>query len=167
MTENEIFSPKIKKIENEIIQFLSESPLFFTKDPFINQIRSYFITRKSLTQKEIRTLTKLSTGKISQVLKKLIHWKIIEKTEVSSSGEYTYSMESIEKSFINYFNILIDQIIQWVKPLQEIEEILIKREDELKNQKGYDKFSYLVPLFLKAIKLNIDVMEDFKDALII
>ena len=50
----ESFGPNINRIEDELIQFMSSSPIFFTKDHFINIIRAYFITRKSLKQREIQ-----------------------------------------------------------------------------------------------------------------
>ncbi len=162
MGEKEKFSPALLKIEEEIIQFLSNSPLFFTKDQFINQIRSYFITRKKLTQKKLQKITKLSPGKISQVLKTLIKWRLIEKTDVSSMGEYTYSMESIDKALINYFNILTEEMEKFVRPLEELKNKLDNSGDKIKNLRGYDKINYLLPLFLDAIKVNIEIMEEFK-----
>lgn len=159
-----IFSPEIIKFEEEIINFLSESPLLFTKDPFVNKIRAYFFTRKYLTQKEIQQLTHLSTGKISQVLKILRKWRIIEITSVSSTGEYKYSMESIEKACKNYFHGIIEEMTQNVKPLEEIVEFLENEGEKIKNLRGYDRVSYLVPLFIQAIQINIEIMEEFKDS---
>ncbi|MFX0003722.1 MAG: hypothetical protein ACFFAA_06020 [Promethearchaeota archaeon] len=162
MVEEDIFSPKILKLEGEIIEFLSKSPLLFTKDPFVNQIRARFFTRKQLTQKELQKLTQLSTGKISQVLKTLIKWRLIEKSSVSSTGEFTYSMDSIERSCRTYFHTIIEEMTQSIKPLEEIKEILEQEGDKIKNLRGYDKISYLVPLFLQAIKVNIEIMKDFE-----
>ena len=164
MDEEELFSDNILKIEREMVEFLSTSPLLYTKDPFLNQIRAYFYTRKDLTQRELQKLTQLSTGKISQVLKTLRKWGLIEKTSVSSTGEYTYSMNSIERATKNYFNKIIDEMTQNKKPLEEVKEVLENEGKRLKNLRGYDKLSYLVPLFLQAIKINIEVMEEFKVA---
>ena len=164
MDEGELFSDNILRIEREIVEFLSNSPLLYTKDPFLNQIRGFFYTRKDLTQKELQKLTQLSTGKISQVLKTLRKWGLIEKTSVSSTGEYTYSMISIERANKYYFGKIIDEMTQNKKPLEEVKKILESESERLKNLKGYDKLSYLVPLFLQAIKINIEVMEEFKDA---
>lgn len=162
MEENEIFSPTLLKIEQKIIQFLSSSPIFFTKDQFVNQIRSYFITRKNLTQKNIQKITNLSPGKISQVVKTLIMWGLIEKIDVSNTGEYTYSMESIDQAFINYFNTLTKELEKLIIPLEELKNELDNGGDKVKNLGGYDKISYLIPLFLEAIKVNIEIMEGFK-----
>jgi len=164
MDEEELFSDNILKIEREMVEFLSTSPLLYTKDPFLNQIRAYFYTRKDLTQRELQKLTQLSTGKISQVLKTLRKWGLIEKTSVSSTGEYTYSMNSIERATKNYFNKIIDEMTQNKKPLEEVKEVLENEGKRLKNLRGYDKLSYLVPLFLQAIKINIEIMEEFKIA---
>ncbi|MFX1450338.1 MAG: hypothetical protein ACFFCM_05825 [Promethearchaeota archaeon] len=162
MDEGTLFSINILKIEREMAEFLSNSPLLYTKDPFLNQIRALFYTRKDLTQRELQKLTQLSTGKISQVLKTLRKWDLIEKTSVSSTGEYTYSMNSIERANKNYFNKIIEEMTQNKKPLEEIKEILENERKKLKNLRGYDKLSYLVPLFLQAIKINIEIMEEFK-----
>jgi len=162
MREKDRFGPNIKRIEDEIIQFMSLSPIFFTKDPFVNIIRAYFITRKSLTQREIQKLTKLSSGKISQVLKILKKWELIEKTDVSNTGEYTYTMGSIEIAFLRYFNIIIGDILKWEKPLEEMKNKLKESGESVKNLKGYEKITILLDLFLKAIKINAIVMKDFK-----
>ncbi|MFX1311541.1 MAG: hypothetical protein ACFFHD_02870 [Promethearchaeota archaeon] len=157
-----IFGPNIEKIENQLISFMSSSPIFFTKDPFVNIIRGYFITRKSLTQSEIQKLTKLSSGKISQVLKILKKWELIEKTNVSSTGEFTYTMESIEDAFLRYFNIIMGDILKWEKPLEEMKKKLENGGEDIKKLKGYEEISKLVHLFLIAIKINEIVMKDFK-----
>ncbi|MFX0036771.1 MAG: hypothetical protein ACFE9I_14170 [Candidatus Hermodarchaeota archaeon] len=158
----ESFGPNINRIENELIQFMSSSPIFFTKDPFINIIRAYFITRKSLTQREIQKLTNLSSGKISQVLKVLQKWELIEKTNVSSTGEYTYTMESIEDAFLRYFNIIMGDILKWEEHLKEMRIKLEKGGEGIKKLKGYEKIRKLLDLFLKAIKINAIIMKDFK-----
>ena len=162
MRKKERFGPNIKKIEDELIQFMSLSPIFFTKDPFVNILRGYFITRKSLTQTEIQKLTKLSSGKISQVLKILKKWELIEKTNVSSTGEYTYTMESIEDAFLRYFNIIMGDILKWEKPLEEMKKKLEEGGENIKKLNGYEKISKLIDLFLIAIKINVFVMKDFK-----
>lgn len=162
MEESEKFSPTLIKIEEKIIQFLSNSPLFFTKDQFVNQIRSYFITRKNLTQKKIQKITNLSPGKISQVLKTLMKWGLIEKSDVSSTGEYTYSMESIDKALTNYFNTLTEEMEKKISPLEELKNKLDNGGEEIKNLRGYNRINYLIPLFLNAIKINNEIMKEFK-----
>jgi DNA-binding transcriptional regulator GbsR (MarR family) len=163
MKEISKFGLNIKKIEDQLIQFMSSSPIFFTKDPFVNIIRAYFITRKSLTQREIQKLTNLSSGKISQVLKILRKWELIKKTNVSSTGEYTYTMDSIEDAFLRYFNIIMGDILKWEKPLEEMKKNLEEGQEEIKTLKGYDEISNLLTLLLRAIKINMIVMKDFKD----
>ena len=152
--EEKTYSPKLIEFEKELV---------FTKDPFLNQIRALFFTRKNLTQRELQRLTKLSTGKISQVLKTLRRWKLIERSSVSNTGEYTYSMDSVERSCRNYFHLIVEELSQNLEPLEEIQEILEQKGETIKSLKGYDELSYLIPLFLKAIKINIEIMEDFKD----
>jgi DNA-binding transcriptional regulator GbsR (MarR family) len=162
MREKNRFGPNIKRIEDQLIQFMSSSPIFFTKDRFVNIIRGYFITRKKLTQREIQKLTRLSSGKISQVLKILKNWELIEKTNVSSTGEYTYTMESIEDAFLRYFNYIIGEILKWEQPLEEMKKKLEEGGNPIKKLKGYDQISKLLNLFLKAIKINAIIMKDFK-----
>ncbi|MFX1572073.1 MAG: hypothetical protein ACFFB0_04950 [Promethearchaeota archaeon] len=162
MRKKENFGPNIKKIEDNLIHFMSSSSIFFTKDPFVNIIRGYFITRKSLTQREIQKLTKLSSGKISQVLKILKKWGLIKKTNVSSTGEYTYTMESIEDAFLRYFNIIMVDLLKWEKPLEEMKKKLEEGGESIKSLNGYEKINKLIDLFLIAIKINSIVMKDFK-----
>jgi len=71
-------------------------------------------------------------------------------------------MESIERSCRNYFHNIIEEMTQSIKPLEEILDILEQEGEKIKELRGYEKISHLVPLFLQAIKINIEVMEDFK-----
>ena len=160
---DDIFSPALQKIEKEIIDFLTKTPILFTKDPFVNQIRALFFTRKSLTQNEIKKLTKLSSGKISQVLRVLRYWGLVEKTSISSTGEYTYSMDLIQTSLSNYFKALTKEMAKSAEPLREIKDILETEQENIKDLRGYDQINKLVPLFLKGLMFNIEIMKDFYD----
>ena len=111
MSDNTSLDPDLQKIEDEVIEFLMTSPLFMGEKPIFLTIKSYFITRESLTQKELKKLTGYSSGAISQELNRLVEKGMIEVSKISSSGEKTYQMKSIVISFLNYYLNYFKEII--------------------------------------------------------
>ncbi|MFX1504155.1 MAG: hypothetical protein ACFFDH_24560, partial [Promethearchaeota archaeon] len=69
----------------------------------------------------------------------------------------------IEHAFLRYFNIIMGDILKWEKPLEEMKKTLEEGQEEIKTLKGYDEISNLLTLLLRAIKINMIVMKDFKD----
>jgi len=88
--------------------------------------------------------------------------RIVFSPPLSSTGEYTYSMESIDKALTNYFNTLTEEMEKKVSPLEELKNKLDNGGDEIKNLRGYNRINYLIPLFLNAIKVNNEIMKEFK-----
>jgi len=71
-------------------------------------------------------------------------------------------MESIDKALTNYFNTLTEEMEKKVSPLEELKNKLDNGGDEIKNLRGYNRINYLIPLFLNAIKVNNEIMKEFK-----
>ena len=151
MTTKEIFTPEIKEIENEIVQFLSTSPIFIGQNPLLKKIKAYFATRKNLTQSQLQELTGYSSGAISQALKDLVNTGYIQKSRTSSTGEITYSMESI---ILAYLTAHVDAIKISMKLGADIEKIkkdLESNKEDLEKLNGYDVLYKWVEMFLGII----------------
>ena len=151
MTKNELFAPEIKEIENEIVQFLSTSPIFIGQNPLLKKIKAYFATRRDLTQSQLQELTGYSSGAISQALKELVKAGYILKSRTSSTGEITYSMKSI---ILAYLTAHVDAIKVSMRMGEDIEIIKVDLEDnksELEDLNGYDILCKWVDNFLEII----------------
>ena len=66
-----LFDPEVYNVEDDIINQLLASPMFSTRDPMFIRILGYFMTRKYLTQKTLKRITGLSSGKISEEVNQL------------------------------------------------------------------------------------------------
>ncbi len=139
------FSPEIKKIEDEVITHFLNSILSEGRDVITSTILFYFITRKDLTQRELQKLTGFSAGKISQEVNEFVRMNLITILSKSSTGEITYSMESIESEIFNRGINIIKSNLKWEPKLLEIIADLNDNEEQLRKLNGYEK-----------IKLNVE-----------
>jgi len=155
------FDPEIVQIEEQISDFLIKSRLLVKLRPIFIEILSFFITRKSLTQKDLKELTGLSAGTISQEINKMHENEIIEITETSKSGQITYSMNSVAISFMNFNRIIINDILKWQNELNRIKSELEKNEKEFQNFRGfkgiYDFVNFILPI-IPAYKESLEII---------
>ena len=170
MTIKELFAPEIKEIENEIVNFLSTSPIFIGQNPLLKKIKAYFATRKDLTQSQLQELTGYSSGAISQALKELVKTGYIQKSRTSSTGEITYSMESITLAYLTAHMDAIKVSMRLGEDLRMIKADLEYNGKELEELNGYDVLCKWVDMFLDIIadpkqKELVSKMEKQKAAL--
>ena len=52
--------PVLREIEEEVVQNLVDSTLYYSSSPIFRTILGYFITRKTLTQEILKELRKLT-----------------------------------------------------------------------------------------------------------
>ncbi len=153
------FDPEIVQIEKEIMNFLIKSRLLVKLKPLFIKILSFFITRKSLTQNDLKKLTGLSTGTISQEINKMLENEIIEVTKTSESGQITYSMNSVAISFMNFNKIIINDILKWQDELNRVKSELEKNEKEFQNIRGFKRIYYFVNIILPIIPVYKESLE--------
>ena len=151
MTTKELFAPEIKEIENEIVQFLSTSPIFIGQNPLLKKIKAYFATRKELTQSQLQEITGYSSGAISQALKELVNTGYIQKSRTSSTGEITYSMDSIILAYLNAHVDAIKVSMGFAEDLEMIKADLVNNKRELEKLNGYNILCNWVDMFLDII----------------
>ena len=133
------FDPEIREIEQEVINYFVNSILGEGRNVITSTILFYFITRKDLTQKILQELTGFSAGKISQEVNDFMRMNLISISEKSSTGEITYSMESIESEIFNRGINIIKSNLIWEEKFIEILEDLNKNQEVLKKLNGYEK----------------------------
>ncbi|MBD3255299.1 MAG: hypothetical protein GF383_09415 [Candidatus Lokiarchaeota archaeon] len=161
------FDPKIKKFENEIIDFFRYESAYSTLKSFMLIVFVYFLTRKVLTQKKIRKLTNLSVGKISQVVNMLIrkgHIAEVDKRKYKSfipkklMRQKIYAMISVKESFFVAGINSLKQMVKWENKFKAIAEDLKEREQGLNQLYGYN-------IIEQTVSNNIELMEIYKNAL--
>ena len=161
------FDPKLKEFENEIIDFFKYQTAYSTMEEFMFIIFYYFITRKILTQSKIQELTRLSLGKISQVvndLKRKGHINKIEKEKYKKiipkelERQKIYAMISIKKSFFLSGINSLKEMLKWEDEFNLIQINLEENKDELEKLQGYH-------VLKKIIRNYLDLMQIYKTAL--
>ena len=153
------FDPEIVLIEKEIMNFLIKSKLLVKLKPIFIKILSLFITRKSLTQRDLKKLTDLSAGTISQEINKMLENEIIEVSKTSESGLITYSMTSVAISFMNFNKIIINNILKWQDELNRVKSELEKNKKEFQNIRGYKGIYDFVNIILPIIPAYKESLE--------
>lgn len=147
------FDPEIKIIEDDLVEFFTYTPMFFGKQELFSEVFAYFITRKKLSQKNLRKLTGLSAGKISQEINNLLELGIIRIVEKSEKGKLMYQMDSVSHSFLKIsYNILSEYII-WKDKLGKIHSELENNKEKFKKLNGFNEIYCSVNLFLKIIPI--------------
>jgi DNA-binding transcriptional regulator GbsR (MarR family) len=160
------FDPEIGVIEKEIMDFIIKSRLLVKLKPLFNKILSFFITRKSLTQNDLKELTGLSAGTISQEINKMLENEIIEVMKISESGQITYSMNSVPNAFMKFNKSVINNLLKWENELNSIKYELDKYKKEFKNFKGFkgmyeiiNVIQPLMPLYKESLEIINNLME--------
>jgi len=145
------FDNDIKKIEKDIIEFFTYTPMFFGKSEIFSKTFAYFITRGILNQKQLRELTGLSAGKISQEINTLLELGIIEITDTSETGQITYQMKSVILAFLQVsFNVL-SEYMKWKTKLESINADLDKQKDNLRKLHGYNEIRKVINIYLNIM----------------
>jgi len=159
----------IQHIEQEIITFISEFPLFVFEEMKYQPIISYLITRKKLTQTELQQLTGFSSGLISEGLNYLTNKEYISIEKIERIRQRKYILPSI-----GYFNMLkfynrFQEIGNQKQKLTEIYKEMNDRKEELKDLNGYDlvkkrtyEFLQSLEIVDKAVVLFREAMNDFQ-----
>ncbi len=137
-TFNKIKKKGIKKIEEEIVHFIQNNPLFMIEEVKYLPIFSYFLTRKRLTQSQLQKLTGLSSGTISEGIGYFLRKKYIELDKIKGIRKRFYVMPSI--GYTNYLKQY--QRFKLIKELKDkIEQLcqeMTKRETELIELNGFE-----------------------------
>jgi len=162
----EEFDDEIRAIEKDIFKFLMSYSLFIGQKTTFTTIKIYFITRKSLTQEKLQELTGFSRGTISQELKKLISMDIIEKTNVSNTGEITYLMKNPIIAFVHSFSNLMNDISKFANKIDAIKDDIEKEKDLIEDLHGFDKIYQLVNVLANSIPFSLELIKMIEKELI-
>ena len=143
-------------------------------DELTMRVYTYFFTRNVLTQKKLRSLTGLSLGKISLIVKFLIDMSVLERLNKKKKGsiipadimrQQIYSMNSVQKSFfksaLNSGKIFLQN-----KPrFEEIMSELVVNEAELKHLNGYENVLEVLKNYLRLFSTIKKIEQIYKNFL--
>ncbi|MFX0037930.1 MAG: hypothetical protein ACFFCY_15575 [Promethearchaeota archaeon] len=144
------FDEEVYLIEDDMLNQLTASPMFSSRDQMFIRILGYFITRKYLTQKRLQRITGLSAGKISEEVNLLLENGLIEKVHVSENGKITYGAESAGIILLKFSRSVIYRMAKWDKELQKMRVELEDNHKDLKNLNGYERIKKIVEFLLIA-----------------
>ncbi|MFX1377048.1 MAG: hypothetical protein ACFFA0_14680 [Promethearchaeota archaeon] len=157
------FDPEVYLIEEEIINQISATPMFFGRDPVFIRLLGLFMTRKYLTQKTLQKVTGLSAGKISEEVNNLIEMDLIKKTNISKKGKIIYSADSAGLMLFRFSKSIIKRMVNWEQDLEEMKLDLKHNKSLLENEDGYNRIVQLNDYFIdiiKKYKKPFDAMEE-------
>ncbi len=145
------FDEEVYLIEDDLLNQLTASPMFASRDQMFIRILGYFITRKYLTQKTLQRVTGLSAGKISEEVNLLLENRLIEKVDVSEKGKITYGAESAGIILLKFSRAIMYRMAKWDKDLKNISLELEDNRKDLENLTGYSRLQKIFEFLLKSI----------------
>ncbi|TXT58201.1 MAG: hypothetical protein BAJALOKI2v1_420023 [Promethearchaeota archaeon] len=153
------FDPEIRKIEEDVVDFLIDSQILFGEKHSSALILSRFITRKDLTQAKLRELTEMSPGTISQELNSLVERGMITEKARSPRGEITYTMDSIINCLTTSFYHSIKDYLKYEKEFKQMRKDLEDYREEFKDQDAYEQIYNLIMIYLRFFPITEKVLE--------
>ena len=156
MIENHIFKGKIKEYEQILVDFIVDSGIAKSVDPNIQLILGYLGIHKKLTQKQLKELTKLSTGTISKKLRALLNLKVIKKEKITKTNKYLYiSTPEAYKDIANTTWEEFTEISGYIK--EKIQEI-----EKFKDKKGSKFLSERIKGLLETFETVKNIWSDIE-----
>jgi len=162
MTEIKELDPEVKKIEDDIIQYFMNSKLFFGRDTISLMIMGYFLTRRILTQKELKDLTGLSTGKISRELNRLLDLGFIKKKKTAKRSQLRYYIESVRLSLFPYISDFLNVIKRWEIKFKEIKKDIEQNKIEYEQHKRFKRLLEIVDQYLHYVPFIKKILNDME-----
>jgi DNA-binding transcriptional regulator GbsR (MarR family) len=90
-TKSHLFSDKLRKYEDILVEFLLDIAQTKRVNPKISTISSYLLIHDKLTQKELKELTGFSMGSISTFLSVMTGTGVFQKERIPHTHTFTYS----------------------------------------------------------------------------
>ena len=154
----------IEHLEQDLIAFISEFPLFVFEEMKYQPIIAFLITREKLTQSELQELTGLSSGLISEGLNYLKNNRYITVEKIKGIRQRKYTLPSI-----GYFNMFkfynrFQDIANQKQKLDDILKEIDDKKEELQDLDGYDLVKKRTHEFLKSLEIVDKAVILFSDA---
>jgi DNA-binding transcriptional regulator GbsR (MarR family) len=154
--ENHIFEGKIKEYEQVLIDFVLESGRAKSVDPNLQLILGYIGIHKKLTQKQLRDLTGLSRGTISNKLRDILALRVVKKEMIPKTNKYIY---------INTPETYKDTADTTLEEFKEINRFLREKINDLekfKDKKGVKFLSERIKGLIKTFETVQNIWSDIE-----
>jgi len=159
--EKDPYYRNVRKIEEEVVDFLLNSPIYSTRNEITSKILIYIILRKEITQNLLKNLTGYSSGKISQELNNLVGSGMIIRKKIPGVRKKLYTFKSVEQISTARIKNIIKTMVKWQDDFDEMREEMITKRSKLESMNGYDNILKVIDFYIPAIK----VYEKFAESL--
>ncbi len=119
-------------------------------------IFGYFITRKLLTQYELKRITKLSIGAISQSINKLIEYELIFNKGKNSKGHNIYELDSIKTIMFQRFLRDLESMVSRKITIEQIKKAIEEDLTNLESSKVINKYLYTIKDQYQSLLSKVD-----------
>ncbi len=147
-----VFDPEIRRIEQEIVDFFAEKASEHTgRHPIVSMVMAYFYIRRSLTQRDLRSLTGFSAGAISKAVRQLVDINMITREMIPGTHTHRYKMEMLPFRSPSYF-LQTEKTLEIAhKELVELKKSLDAYGDVMRDVEVYQKVYAVVAHLLEQI----------------
>ena len=156
------FEGKMKDYEQKIIDFFKEMAVLKEESEKSAIIKGYLLVHDSLTQKQLKKLTRFSIGSISTYLNALMSIGLCEKRLILGTHAFKYSFAGELDQILEKSTILIQE------QYNEMEEFLKRKLKELNNddnpsKKGHDILKARMNELIKFFQIVQEVSKSLSD----
>lgn len=144
-------SNEFKEIENQIINFYVEIGQMLDQNKTSTKIFAYFKIYQSLTQDDLKLLTRFSSSTISTTLQSFLQSGILTKEVIPNMRKYAYRLKDDKVSFIY---LVFSQIME---KLEQLDLLMIKYQTDAQNFQ--DKYPMVVEYFTLCLNANRNYVE--------
>jgi DNA-binding transcriptional regulator GbsR (MarR family) len=159
------FAPEVYVIEDEIITYLINNPLFEGRDQFFLKVFGLFITRQYLTQNTIKKVTGFSIGKVSEEVNNLLEMDLIKISHTSKYGKITYEASSAGLMLLNYAKAILEKLASWESKLVTMKKELDESMKKLQNLYGYNTIYEKTVLYIQIISKYSNLLDQIENAI--
>ena len=156
--ENLFYTGKIKKIEQEIINYHLELAGSNSQSESLQKIITALLLHGELTQSQIKKLAKLSKSTISTSLSILMNLGHVKKEKIQGSREYKYFISSVYKESMNNAFGSLEKEIQFLE--MKLTELTSEYSTEYK---GFSLLSGRIKEMIKVFELYQKLLEKLEN----
>ena len=151
-----IFEGKIKEYEQTLIDFVIDSGRAKSVDPNVQLILGYIGIHKRLTQEQLKDLSHLSTGTISNKLRDILTFGVIRNERIPKTNKYLYI--NAPESYGDTADTTFEEFTKMSKFLKK----KIKELEKHKDKKGADFLSKRIKGLTRTFETVQNIWSDIE-----
>ncbi|MFW9994510.1 MAG: hypothetical protein ACFFD4_20875 [Candidatus Odinarchaeota archaeon] len=131
-----------------------QASLFLDQKITVTKIIACFVTRETLTQKQLRVVSGLSAGAVSQGLQHLLHLGMITKVTTSGPSHHAYQMKSVKKALLTYLELPTRRSTELESTFTKIRDEMDTNYSVLSSSRGYKEVYGMVTQYLRIFPVS-------------